>query len=85
MQYAKDMGNKQISSKNNRVTGAVCNRPSCILIHGAREIQNQETRFSSCNVLRTNLEGGYGRRYGKISQKRDIAMESLAKKRMIQL
>ena len=23
MQYAKDMGNKQISSKKNRVTGAV--------------------------------------------------------------
>lgn len=41
MQYAKDMGNKQISSKKNRVTGAVRNRPSCILIHGAREIQNQ--------------------------------------------
>ena len=65
MQYAKDMGNKQISSKKNR---AVLNRPNCILIHGVREIQNQETRFSSCNVPTTNLVYGYRRRYRTITQ-----------------
>ena len=39
------------------MTGAVLNinLPNCILIHGVPEIQNQETQFGSCNVLRTNL------------------------------
>ena len=72
MQYAKDMGNKQISSKKNRMTGAVLNRPNCILIHGVREIQNQETRFSSCNVPTTNLVYGYRRRYRTITQIRKM-------------